>query len=241
MRVLNLYSGLGGNRKLWKGADVTAVELNRYAASIYRQMYSRDKIIVGDAHEYLLRNHERFDFVWSSPPCQSHSKMVKATRHDIRKFPDMKLYEEIIWLQHFFKGKWVVENVKPYYKPLVEPTAVLGRHCFWSNFSIGNYEPPAMGNFIQAHEDDIKKWLGLEFSAERKRAEGFRLDQAIRNCVHPELGRHVYSEMKKAVSFGGMNGTSAKDRTAMKAKAIRLKQKQHETGTARANYQNSNF
>lgn len=226
MKVLNLYSGLGGNRKYWKGAEVTAVELNGHAAAIFRQMYPRDKIVIGDAHDYLLRNHELFDFVWSSPPCQSHSKMVKATRHDVRKFPDMKLYEEIVWLQHFFKGKWVVENVKPYYKPLIEPSAVLGRHCFWSNFSISNYEPPAMGNFIQAREDDIKKWLGLEFHAERKRAEGFRLDQAIRNCVHPELGRHVFNEMKQNMKYGGVSGSPAAVRTALKARAILLKQKQ---------------
>lgn len=228
MKVLNLYSGLGGNRKFWKGAEVTAVELNEYATSIYRQMYPNDKIIIGDAHEYLLRNHEKYDFVWSSPPCQSHSKMMKATRHDVRKFPDLKLYEEIIWLQHFFKGKWVVENVKPYYKPLVESSVILGRHCFWANFNISCYDPPTMNNFIQAHEDDIKKWLGLEFKAEKKRAEGFRLDQAIRNCVHPKLGRHVFDEMKKAEKIRGIGSTTAKNRTVIKAKAIRLIQKQDE-------------
>lgn len=227
-KVLNLYSGLGGNRKHWKGAEVTAVEMNKYAASIYRQMYPRDKIIVGDAHEYLLNNHDSFDFVWSSPPCQSHSKMMKATRHDVRKFPDMKLYEEIIWMQHFFKGKWVVENVKPYYKPLIEPSVILGRHCIWSNFTIREFEPPFMDNFIQAREDDIKKWLGLGFKAERKYAEGFRLDQALRNCVHPELGWHVFSEMKRSMKHEGMNGNSKKEKSELKARALKLKQQQHE-------------
>jgi thiol-disulfide isomerase/thioredoxin len=35
------------------------------------------------------------------------------------KYPDMRLYQEIIFLNHWFKGKWVVENVKSYYKPLI--------------------------------------------------------------------------------------------------------------------------
>ena len=28
MKILNLYAGIGGNRKLWKDVQVTAVELN---------------------------------------------------------------------------------------------------------------------------------------------------------------------------------------------------------------------
>jgi DNA (cytosine-5)-methyltransferase 1 len=51
----------------------------------------------------------------------------------------MKLYEEIIFLNTFFKGKFVVENVKPYYKPLIEPQ-ILGRHRFRSNIKIPNIE-----------------------------------------------------------------------------------------------------
>ena len=31
----------------------------------------------------------------------------------------MKLYEEIIFLDNYFKGKYVVENVIPYYEPLI--------------------------------------------------------------------------------------------------------------------------
>jgi DNA (cytosine-5)-methyltransferase 1 len=52
----------------------------------------------------------------------------------------MILYEEILFLQYNAKCKWVVENVKPYYKPLIEPTAFIQRHMFWSNFNIGQIE-----------------------------------------------------------------------------------------------------
>lgn len=48
----------------------------------------------------------------------------------------MKLYEEILFLQHYFKsGKFVVENVIPYYEPLI-PAQKRGRHLYWTNFKL---------------------------------------------------------------------------------------------------------
>ena len=38
MKVLNLYAGIGGNRKLWKDVEVTAVENNKEIAH-YTMMY----------------------------------------------------------------------------------------------------------------------------------------------------------------------------------------------------------
>ena len=67
MKVLNLYSGIGGNRKLWENCEVTAVEYNERIASVYQRLYPKDKVIVGDAHEYLRTNYDKFDFIWSSP------------------------------------------------------------------------------------------------------------------------------------------------------------------------------
>jgi DNA (cytosine-5)-methyltransferase 1 len=46
MKVLNLYAGIGGNRKLWKDCEVTAVELNPEVAEIYKYFFPEDKIIV---------------------------------------------------------------------------------------------------------------------------------------------------------------------------------------------------
>ncbi len=119
MRVLNLYSGVGGNRKLWTDCEVTAVEIDHDILDVYKKLYPDDKTILGDAHEYLLSNFRDFDFIWSSPPCPTHSKMMKATRHKKVQYPDLRLYEEILLLQHHFKGKGVLENVVPYYKPLI--------------------------------------------------------------------------------------------------------------------------
>ena len=139
-----MYAGIGGNRKLWSGHEVTAVEFDPAIAKIYQDHFPQDTVVVADAHQYLLEHYKEFDFIWSSPPCQSHSSF----RHNIcvrfrgtqAKYPDMSLYEEIVFLKHYATCKWVVENVKPYYGYLIEPTAVLMRHPFWANFDIPNRE-----------------------------------------------------------------------------------------------------
>jgi DNA (cytosine-5)-methyltransferase 1 len=199
LKMLNLYGGLGGNRKKIEGVEVTTVELNPKIAEVYRKLYPQDNLVVGDAHQYLLDHADEYDIIWSSPPCQSHSRMVKATRHKIRKYPDMRLYEEIIFLQHFFKGLWVVENVKPYYTPLIEPTAVLGRHYFWASFPISHFEVPQPKGFITSGSvkasEGLKDWLGIHYEGNLYYDGNHCPGQVLRNCVHPDVGLHVYNQM----------------------------------------------
>ena len=133
MKILNLYSGLGGNRKLWENMEITSVESSVKIAEIYKQLYPEDTLIIGDAHQYLLEHFQEFDFIWSSPPCQSHSKMIRSGKNRKPRYPDMKLYEEILFLQWYYKGDWVVENTRGYYDPLIPPQFI-GSHYFWSNF-----------------------------------------------------------------------------------------------------------
>lgn len=135
MKILNLYAGIGGNRKLWGDKhEITAVEYVPEVAKIYKHFFPRDTVLIEDAHEYLRTHFREYDFIWASPPCPTHSVLQMTRYYDPKlKYPDMTLYQEIIWLQTFFKGKWVVENVKPYYKPLIEPTFVMERHCYWSS------------------------------------------------------------------------------------------------------------
>lgn len=195
MEILNLYSGLGGNRKMWEGHNITAVEMEQDIADVYKKLFPDDTVIVGDAHQYLLENSDRFDMVWSSPPCQTHSRMMKGTRHKRKRYSDMSLYQEIIFLQHFFKGKWIVENVKPYYEPLIKPTAILERHYFWSNFSITDFEMVAFPNFIMddtvAGSNRLKEWLGIHYEGNIYYKGNHSPGQVLRNCVHPELGLHI--------------------------------------------------
>jgi DNA (cytosine-5)-methyltransferase 1 len=140
MKVLNLYACLGGNRLLWTDCEVTAVELDPELARMYQERFPNDKVIIGDAHQYLLDHFKEFDFIWSSPPCPTHSTIrvsQKNRENFTHKYPDMKLYEEVIFLNNFFKGKFVVENVIPYYEPLI-PAAKRGRHLYWANFLLPN-------------------------------------------------------------------------------------------------------
>jgi DNA (cytosine-5)-methyltransferase 1 len=181
MKILNLYSGIGGNRKLWGNEHkITAVEFNEKIADKYRKLYPNDNVIVADAHEYLLDHYKEFDFIWTSPPCQSHSTTNYFTQH-IRKrpvYPSMKLYEEIIFLDNFYKGKYCVENVVSYYKPLIKPTKI-GRHFLWSNFNIPLIKQP---------KDDI----GTMIKGHPNRANLKPLEE--RNAVNSELGLHILKQ-----------------------------------------------
>jgi len=200
MRVLNLYAGIGGNRKLWTNCEVTAVEFNDEIAEQYRKFNPFDTVIVGDAHAYLQEHYLEFDFIWSSPPCQSHSKirMMASKRGSYDAvLPNMNLYSEIIFLQHFSKCKFVVENVIPYYTPLVTPTIKLDRHLFWSNFDIELKEfekPSTKHNKVTGKTE--RYGINLHGISMKHRK-----DQIIRNCVNPELGLYIFNAMKEAASL----------------------------------------
>jgi DNA (cytosine-5)-methyltransferase 1 len=194
MKILNLYAGIGGNRMKWGDAhDVTAVENDPEIASFYKDLFPMDRVIVTDAHAYLEEHYQEFDFIWSSPPCPTHGQYrynvgFRAKGYKAL-FPDMKLYEEILFLKHYFSGKWVVENVKPYYDPLVPPTAILQRHLFWSNFPITDAifkkKDIRSKNKISDYSD-IADITGTKIKNKR---------QVLRNCVDAELGLHVFNSL----------------------------------------------
>lgn len=197
IKVLNLYAGIGGNRKSWpENVQVTAVETNDEIADTYKENFPNDKIIRLDAHQFLLDalKYMDFDFIWSSPPCQTHSLMNKGTRHDLMRYPDMNLYQEILMLANYFCGKWVVENVRPYYTPLVKPYKV-DRHVFWSNFYIPDMKLSRPG--LYAKKDELVKWIGLKYP-KNIYIDGNHCEcQVLRNCVHPNIGLHVFNSAFK--------------------------------------------
>ena len=194
MKILNLYSGIGGNRQLWTDVEVTSVEINPQIANIYSDFYPNDNIIIGDAHLYLLENYHKYDFIWSSPPCQSHSSFRQNIcvryRNTKPEYPDMKLYQEIIFLQYNSKCKWVVENVKPYYEPLIHGK-LIQRHLFWSNFGIEN---------INIKNDDIRTaqipQLQKQLNINLNKYKLTNKRQILRNCVEPKLGLHILNQAK---------------------------------------------
>lgn len=139
MKILNLYACLGGNRYKWGDEhEITAVEWDEELARLYQERFPNDKVIVADAHQYLLDHYKEFDFIWSSPPCPTHSRLVQSNKNKIKmKYPDMSLYQEIIFLDKLYNGKYVVENVIPYYEPLI-PAKKRHRHLYWCNFNLPN-------------------------------------------------------------------------------------------------------
>ncbi len=186
MKILNLYAGIGGNRKLWEGHEIHAVEIEADIARAYKKLFPGDRVIIEDAHQYLLEHFQEYDFIWSSPPCPSHSKLRLAHPESIC-YPDMKLYEEIILLKHFFKGFFCIENVVGYYDPLIQPSAIQDRHFFWSNFdipSLGRFENEA--DVSRATKDQLAKLYGIDLP------EGLA-DQRklLRNAVDPRIGKMI--------------------------------------------------
>lgn len=188
MKILNLYAGIGGNRKLWGDEhQVTAVEYDEKIARIYGDLFPDDELIIGDAHQYLLEHHKEFDFIWASPPCQTHSSfrynINVRFRGSEEKYPDMTLYEEILFLKYHSESLWIVENVVPYYGALLDPVK-RNRHLYWANFELP--EVPKTGEKIRSQQiPDLEKLHGYDLS-------NYKLPnkrQVLRNVVDPNVGR----------------------------------------------------
>jgi DNA (cytosine-5)-methyltransferase 1 len=193
MKILNLYACLGGNRYKWnevkEDIEVTAIELDPELARLYQERFPNDTVIIADAHKYLLEHYQEYDFIWSSPPCPSHSRARFWNSKAKRVYPDLKLYEEIILLQTHFKGKYCVENVVPYYEPLI-PAIKRGRHLFWTNFNLPIVlsdrslkivqKGKEMERLIKFHDYNFRKYKGEQF-----------IYKIGRNLVDYEAGKNI--------------------------------------------------
>jgi DNA (cytosine-5)-methyltransferase 1 len=200
MKILNLYACLGGNRYKWnevkEDIEVTAVEWDEELAKLYQERFPNDTVIVTDAHQYLLDHYKEFDFIWTSPPCPSHSRVrfSQKNRENCEAiYPDFKLYEEVVLLDNYFEGKYVVENVIPFYEPLI-PAKKRGRHLYWTNFNLpNNIGERNEGNGIiskaknevdvlcKFHDYDFYKYKGEQ-----------RRDKIARNLVDYEAGKTIF-------------------------------------------------
>jgi len=194
MKILNLYACLGGNRYKWDEVtdiEVTAVELDPEAAMLYQERFPNDKVIVADAHQYLLDHYKEFDFIWSSPPCPTHSRfnLSMKTKREM-KYPDMKLYQEIIFLEHYFNGKYVVENVIPFYTPLI-PAKERNRHLYWTNFNLPNIVSDRKNPDLGRTKDLINvlsKFHDYEFTKYKGKQSRQKM---ARNLVDYEAGKTI--------------------------------------------------
>lgn len=211
MKILNLYACLGGNRYKWGNEhEITAVEWDEELARLYKERFPNDNVIVADAHEYLLKHYKEFDFIWSSPPCPTHSRarFWFSSNYDTTTeaiFPDMTLYQEIIFLKHYFKGKWVVENVIPYYEQLI-PAQKRGRHLYWTNFILPNdlnekrfsisRAKNELKGLCKFHEFDFTKYNGKQSTK-----------KIARNLVHFEAGKTILETAMGIIKKSNVNQT----------------------------------
>jgi DNA (cytosine-5)-methyltransferase 1 len=199
MKILNLYACLGGNRYKWNEVkddiEVTAVELDPELARLYQDRFPNDNVIVADAHEYLLEHYKEFDFIWSSPPCPTHSRiqLSQYTTRDM-KYPDMKLYEEIIFLDNFFKGKYCIENVIPFYEPLIQAKK-RHRHLFWTNFNLPNILTNRMPPNITRVKNELQSWIKF-YQYDIYKYKGKKDKRRLfRNMVDYEAGKTIFETM----------------------------------------------
>ena len=199
MKILNLYACLGGNRYKWDEVskeagikiEVTAVELDEELAKLYKERFPKISI-VADAHQYLLDHYKDFDFIWTSPPCPTHSRfnLSMKTKREM-KYPDMKLYEEIIFLQHYFKGKFVVENVIPFYTLLISAKE-RNRHLYWTNFNLPNTVSDRKNPDL-ARTKDLINVLSKFHDYDFTKYKGKQSKQKIaRNLVDYEAGKTIF-------------------------------------------------
>jgi len=199
MKILNLYACLGGNRYKWnevkEDIEVTAVELDPELARLYQERFPNDKVVIADAHQYLLDHYKEFDFIWSSPPCPTHSTFQLSMKNKRKmKYPDMNLYQEILFLKHFYNGKYCVENVIPFYEPLIAAKK-RDRHLYWTNFNLPNdlkgRKNPDLSRtkdlinvMSKYHDYDFRQYKGKQ-----------RMNKIARNLVDYEAGKTIFETM----------------------------------------------
>lgn len=207
MKILIGFAGIGGESELWDDSlhQITHVEVDPKIAQKLIERKPNRKVIIGDAVDYLLRNSCNYDFIWLSPPCQRNSRMILSGKNRKARLPDFLLYELIVWLDYNYKGYYVLENVIPWYVPIIKPSAKIGRHLFWSNFPINeNFKIDQPKGFINkttvAGSEELKKWLGIHYDGNLYYNGNHNPGQVVANCVHPKLGLFVFNEFLKIQS-----------------------------------------
>lgn len=113
---------------------------------------------------------------------------------DKPKFPDGKLFEEVVFLQNWCEVPFVVENVIPYYKQWIAGAQKIGRHLYWANFPIAELPHEKQENLRKVQIPELQALHGIDLSA-------YKLSnrrQVLRNMVPPRVGLHIFDSMMAA-------------------------------------------
>jgi DNA (cytosine-5)-methyltransferase 1 len=90
-----------------------------------------------------------------------------------------------VFLQYHSTALWLVENVVPYYQPLITAEKI-GRHLYWSNFDLPELPDP-VDNIRGNQIPQLQELHGFDLS--KYRLPNKR--QVLRNCVTPEVGARI--------------------------------------------------
>jgi len=214
MKLLNLFAGIGGNRRTWSNYQITSVELDANICNLYQELYPQDTIINEDVFTFLRNknnNIDQYDLIWASP---THSHMQVFTRHNEKLQPIPRLDQIIgliLWLQRNYKGKFVVENVIPWYGiiPLDQYAiynVVLDRHIFYSNFLIrkkefksrGSNGHGKIGGLMRMNLDQLLEFhqIPIEIVPKLFGKQSAHHDhlKILRNCCNYQLGQYILDE-----------------------------------------------
>jgi len=109
LRILDLFCGVGGVvRGFHKYLQEQGVEYEYYAVDTDRRILIAHELlnpnsitVCRDAYGFTDEELKGYDFIWASPPCETHSHLNFYNWNDPKKFkePDMRLYELILRLQ----------------------------------------------------------------------------------------------------------------------------------------------
>jgi len=137
MKVLDLFSGLGGFSQAFKDRGHTVITVDnepKFKPDICKDIIKLSK---KDFNGY------NFDIILASPPCTEFSKdnMPSSWNKNRSVNPDTLLLQKTLKIIYWIKPRyWIVENVsgaRPYFYPFLgEPVKKVGSRYLWGNFPI---------------------------------------------------------------------------------------------------------
>jgi len=204
IKILDLFCGLGGVAKGFQSyLRQRNIKFEYYAIDVdgrillAHKILNPDSIVIRrDAYSFTDDELKQYDFIWASPPCETHSNLNLYNRKNLETFkkPDMRLWKLIS--RFYSLGKpFVVENVKPYYGALIKPTARVGRHFLWSNLHIKDIDFDGV-KFMDI-KDDVDKLM--EFHEVPKKVKFVlkysKLRDALRDMMYWKLAYSVAEQV----------------------------------------------
>ena len=96
-----------------------------------------------------------------------------------------------MFLENYYGGKYCVENVIPYYEPLI-PAKKIGRHLYWTNFRLPN-DLGERKHSIMESKDETKKWCEFHNYDFTKYKGTQPVQKIARNLVDYEAGKTIFN------------------------------------------------